>query len=484
MKKRLLFLQTLLLAATLLHAQFYVGNGSNLNAASGSNMFVVGDVTFASGSNSILSGTIVLNGSLSNNGTITASSASVHFKGSAAQVFSGNALTIDNLIVEKSSGGLTLNAPITINTGVTFTNGLIHTDVPYPLIFANGASVGIPTDASHVNGPVWYMGTGNFSFPVGNPTYYRKVDVNLSANASGISAYYTQLTGNSYPPGATIFNAPLNNVSKIEYWDISPVSTATGTVTLNWDASKIDPGIAPSGVSALVVGHYNGSAWISEGGSATGTYNGTGSITSLSPVSSWSSFALGTTSSLNPLPLNFIGINASFKPDGSRLVAWDVVQNLNVKNFSILRSANGASFSEVGMVAANGGSLPQTYQFTDFAPLNEPVVFYRVRANDNDGQQTYSNIVTLRLMDNSSITLHPNPVKNILLASFGKGMKGTYKMEIFNSNGAQVHDAIVSVSDNETITINRPKNIVQGIYLIRFTRNKDRVVERFKLVFE
>lgn len=93
---------------------------------------------------------------------------------------------------------------------------------------------------------------------------------------------------------------------------------------------------------------------MNEGGTASGTNNGTGTITSGS-IGSWSPFALGSTDLTNaPLPLNFLGISAQRQSDGSRLISWDVAQELNVKNYIVERSTDGTSYTDAGAVVATG----------------------------------------------------------------------------------------------------------------------------------
>ncbi len=175
-----------------LRAQLYVGSGATFSIAASNIFYMAGDVILAGGNSNTIASTLQLEGSLTNNGSTTASSGTLAFTGSAAQSYSGSALTVANLVVNNSSGGLTLNAPPTVGTATTFTNGLVISSATNPLIYASGASPGSPTDASHVNGPVQYLGTTAFTYPVGDATYYRPVDVNLSANGSGLTAaYYT-----------------------------------------------------------------------------------------------------------------------------------------------------------------------------------------------------------------------------------------------------------------------------------------------------
>ncbi len=482
---RAIFPVLLLLLSGGLQAQYYVGSGALFFISASSPFYVNGDVILASGSTTVNNGTLQLTGSLASDGTATMSSGTVNFSGSAAQTFSGNALTVGTLVASNTSGGITLSAPITVGAATTFTSGLVATDATNLLIYANGASPGTPTDASHVDGPTQYLGTGAFTYPVGNATYYRNIDVNLSANGAGLTATYTQGDGVTTNPGNTTYQSPLAGVSKMEYWTLTPVSTATATVMLNWDAARVSPGINnTAGLTALRVAHFDGTQWLNEGGSYSGTTT-SGTITS-GTISSWSPFALGTTDIISaPLPLQFLGINASLNSDGSRFVNWTVTQEFKVANYTVQRSsAGGGSFTDIASLAATGSQSRQTYSYTDAAVLNNSVVYYRIAAIDMDGRKTYSNIVAVPLQTAQGIKLQPNPVSTQLNISFGASMAGNYSLQIVNTAGALMYQQEIAAAANSTIAINRPSNITPGLYLVKLIRSNDNLTNAFKLLFK
>jgi hypothetical protein len=324
---------------------------------------------------------------------------------------------------------------------------------------------------------VQYNGTGSFTYPVGNASYYRPVGLNLGGNGSGVTATYL----NVLPYGNLV--TPLQAVTYSECWDLTPLSTASGTVTLNWDGSKVSVGIpaTASDLSPLQVAHYTGGQWISEGGAATGTWSA-GSITSANTISTWSPFALGSTDKLAiPLPLRFLTIGASLQADGSRLVRWTVGEESRLKNYTVERSLDGRRFDSIGTVAANGSG---SYTYVDVQAVKDGVVYYRVRGNDLDGQGKYSATVTVAQDGTEqAITVTPNPVVDQMKISFGSGMAGTYGMQLFTVNGRLVYRSEVSVAAGQAVTVGRPANLAPGMYLLQLSDGHNKV-STFKLMFK
>jgi hypothetical protein len=424
-------------------------------------------------------GTLIMDGDLEIDGTIPAMH-TLGWVGLSAQQYIGKAMTLDSMLINAT--GVALGAPVTVVKGVQFGTGLVTSSAASPLIFSAGAGIGSPSDGSHASGPVQYNGTSSFTFPVGDGTYYRPVSVNLSSNGSGMTAAYY---GIAAPSGGSL-TAPLQAVSGIEYWTLTPVSTARGTVTLNWDASKIGSGITSLlGVLAIRAAQFSGGSWVSQGGIGIGITS-TGSVTS-NLISTWGSpgsFALGSTNALiAPLPLTFLGIDATLLGDGSRKIDWQVADEQQLKDYTVERSADGQQFVPVGSVPATGLA---GYGYVDVGPAPVSRLFYRVRGNDLDGKATYSAVTTVLTEGAAStlvVGLMPNPVKDQLTVSFGAGMQGRYSLDLLSIDGRTVYRMDFETMGNQRFVISRPGNASRGVYVARLSDGNGNV-HTYKLIFE
>lgn len=470
--RRFILILLLLVPLKGVFAQLHIPSGMVFTISPGSTQFVE-DIIIDAGATLNNLGSLHVSGNMECDGTITAMNELV-FDGTDAQLYTGLPMTVKTLIINNAAG-VTIGAPITVNIATIFTTGLLATSTASPLIYTSGAVAGIPTDISHVNGPVQYNGVGAFIFPVGDALHYRPISVSLVRNASGMTARYFP----SASPAGTLTGF-LQSVSKFEYWTLTPGGTASGVVTLNWDANKVSAGIANVlGVLAVRVAHFSGGNWTNEGGIGIGTPSI--GIVSSGTVSIWGAFTLGSTDKTNAsLPVTFLGINASLLPDGSRKVNWQVAAEMQVKDYSIERSLDGQQFTDIGGLKATGAPA---YTYTDVQAIAGKKLYYRVRGNDLDGKTTYSRIVAVQPQAAGSISIMPNPVKDHLTVSFGPGMDGRYMLILLSEDGRRVYQTELRVSGSQNFTIARPMNMARGAYIAQ-VRDGYGKVQTFKLIVE
>jgi len=111
------------------------------------------------------------------------------------------------------------------------------------------------------------------------------------------------------------------------------------------------------------------------------------------------------------LPVNFMGIVAN-RIDNGVQVRWDIADEVNVKEYQLEKSTNGASFSTVGTVAAKN---KLAYSLTD-PNGKSAVIYYRVKSVDIDGRTKYTGIVKITNSNSfsSTLKLYPTPAQNQL----------------------------------------------------------------------
>ena len=431
-------------------------NGATLTVSTGTTVTIAGDVTNQTGTLSN-AGTLWVSGQTTNNGTITAAAGStLLLTGTAAQTLTGTqALAVKNVVVNNPAG-ITLATPLQVDGSLTFTAGLLTaTTASAPVIFtANATIANTPTDGSHINGYVRKLGTGTFTFPVGSATNYQPVTVNLTANGAGLTALYT--AGDAGAGGFTTAGSeatPLLSYNAREYWDLHPVSTASGTVTLYWDG--VNETAYPT--ASRRVAHKRSGGWQNEGGAATGTTSA-GAVTS-NAISSWSPFTIGALSF--PLPVRWLNVSGSLDAGGKATLRWQVAEE-NVSSYEVQKSDNGRSFQPLAVV--NGlGSGVHSYLFTEDAVL-EGQAYYRILQQDADGRTGYSAVVTLRNNDGkgATLSLYPNPASNSARLSVPANLVGT-KARLYNSAGKLVRQYSLTAPVQELDLTALP----QGTYLLK-----------------
>ena len=123
-------------------------------------------------------------GNVTCNGTISYDAADFRkfvFSGSNAQTVDGTGtFGIYDLTMNKTSGNVTLNRAITVDNLMTFTNGIMFTTNTNLLTINTNGSVSGANNSSFVSGPVKYIGTNAFTFPVGKNSDYQPIGISSS----------------------------------------------------------------------------------------------------------------------------------------------------------------------------------------------------------------------------------------------------------------------------------------------------------------
>jgi hypothetical protein len=347
-------------------------------------------------------GTFIVKGNLTNDLPMTASNNGTWLlNGTTMQTISGTSPLLVKNVDFNNATGFTLGNTIKVDGVATFTNGIVNaTNSAFPLVFASTGTVNpVPAVANtnHVNGFAVKEGTGAFTYPVGNGTIYQKVETNLSANSGGMRAKY-----NTGDIGGT-FTAPIIAANSTEYWDLTPLGTATGSVTLYWD------GVNDGGTSLASdrrVLHKIGANLINEG-NASNTGN---SLTSVNTISTWSPFTIGNVAPANPLPIDLLSFTGKSIDEINQL-KWETSLEINASHFDIERSTNANYFVKIGLVAANNSSKEASnYTFDDIAPSTGEN-YYRLKMVDIDSKYKYSKVIQITNADKAGVVgyFYPNP---------------------------------------------------------------------------
>lgn len=356
--------------------------------------------------------------------------------------------------------------------------GTVRTDPNGVLNFAATASHTGASDAAHVDGYVRKYGTTEFIFPIGDNGFYGPFAASGDAtngayyHSDPTSAITDNLGGGNYPvlpaggpfPSAT-FEATLQAVSTIEYWDIN--GTNTTPITLTWDAGSNIAALTGSQLDKLTIAGWNGSQWVPIpskveltsilGGSSSLT---AGSIRTTGPLAPDTYTAYTFASRVTPLPVTLAAFDA--KPEGqTALLTWATTEEINSDRFDVERSIDGKAWTVVGTVKALGESAARKeYNFIDARPSGGRN-FYRLNMVDLDGSQAYSRI---RLVEwhNAGQWVFPNPASGPAYVSNPAGIN---RVALTDLSG-RLRQEITVAADGEL----NIKNVPGGTYLIKVTR--------------
>ena len=98
----------------------------------------------------------------------------------------------------------------------------------------------------------------------------------------------------------------------------------------------------------------------------------------------------------SPLPVRSIAVTATALANKQVAVKWITVGESNVANYKVERSSNGTSFTTL---ATASPSTSHNYSFVDATIPSGAGVYYRIKATDNTGAVSYSNVAKLTTYD-------------------------------------------------------------------------------------
>lgn len=464
-------------------ADFTVNSGGTLDCGTNTLLTLayggaVNSFTLSSGASLITANTAGI-GATTNTGSIQvqtmtfSSGANYTYNGTAAQVTgvfptTPTASTVNNLTINNTAG-VTLSQAEAVNGTLTLTSGLLTTTSTNLITINNAATVTGASNSSFVNGPVTKLGQQAFTFPIGvSGTGY--VPIAISAPASTTDAFFAQYVRSSARALGSIGVPGLNHISGCDYWTLNHTAGSSSVnVTAYWNAnSPCGGGIYVNNPATVALAHFNGTSWNAYGNSSVSGTTSSGSVT-WNGVSTFSPFALGSTSLQNPLPVVLTGFNAKWQDDGSVALSWETQQESNSNHFAIQRSADGQSWQTIGAVDAAGSSTtPRSYAYWDKDPQPD-VDYYRLQLVDNDGSGTYSEVRLVTRSSGRSIQVFPNPAADHIDISFGTGSRSAIvDIRLLDIQGRLLVEKKLADPAGQTITL-PVSGFAPGTYIVQLT---------------
>jgi hypothetical protein len=183
----------------------------------------------------------------------------------------------------------------------------------------------------------------------------------------------------------------------------------------------------------------------------------------------YDNLSIGATTAPGPLPVNFIGIVAN-RIDNGVMVRWDVADEVNVQEYQLEKSTDGASFTTVGHVSAQHKMV---YSYTD-PMVKAPLVFYRIKSVDNDGRVKYSGIVRIRNNNSYSdvIKAYPSPAQSQVTISHSQ-LGNKAKLTVTTMDGRVLK--VISPSAGASNTMVDVSGFSSGMYIIKLDNGNGKI---------
>ena len=452
-----------------------------------------------------ITGDISITGHISNNGLLNAVTGTISFNGSNDQSINGTGTTsLYNVVLNKTSGNLILNSPITIINDLNLTSGNILNGSDILTIGISSSSTGsITYNSGSVIGKLRrYFGNGSGSvlFPVGNANNTRDISVNIQGSP-GTNQYLTIQYVNGYAQDASgnlVNGLPLttstgqyiDNVDDEGYWEISPTDDDY-TSTIN--SKNYDIAIHAKNITG--VADLNQVRMLKSPGSNTPSENhtiwmapnhisSTGSVDDFIVTASGSGFSFftigGSGSNALPVELSYFGANCI---DHQTNITWETESEYNSSHFIVEESRNGQEWDLIASVQAMGISTSPVVYSIDHEALSSEITYYRLSQYDIDGAYEIfeDKIIALTCsnISDQEINIYPNPNTGDFNVIIRAKDSGDYfaKLDIINTNGSIVHRLDLDIHSGINVYSIR-EGLSSGIYFIRVvsdTQNEQRI---------
>lgn len=183
-----------------------------------------------------------------------------------------------------------------------------------------------------------------------------------------------------------------------------------------------------------------------------------------------------------PVPVKLYSFTAN-KVNNNAIVKWATEIEINSDFFEIQRSEDGLKFSARGSVNAQGNSTNRNaYSFTDVLNTNSPIVYYRLKMVDKDGQYAYSKIVAIKMngtLNADEFSVFPNPFITDIKAIITSSSDAIATIRILSTDGKEMLNRKVNVQKGDNvIVLNDFGSMSRGMYVMEVITGTEKFVKK------
>ncbi len=409
-------------------------------------------------------------GSLSAAPTFGANTFSITYNDATATTTGFEMPTSLKALIINNAAGVTLNSSLTLADSLKLSSGKLTIPAAQSLRITSGFDVlGAPfsnskyvvCDISGAN--VGKLRIDNITtaklFPIGTTSNYLPVTVTPSSAMDYEVSVFTGATADGLPTGTPLTLAQKNRLVDA-VWTINRMNgTGNCDVQTNWPSTLEGSAFTLFANSNIGIARHNGTSWDAFIGSGDNAAN-----TATATFSSFSPFLVGELNTT--LPVTLKSVSATVRPVGID-INWKVENESSMLKYEIEKSKNGFDFTGIGMVDATNKS---NYNFTD-ASILTGVFYYRIKMINTNGSYKYSYIISVKLSNNTDITIYPNPVANTLLIN---GLKNNNSIKIVNSAG----QIVLQQNANTNSLSMDVSSFKPGIYAIQIASENEKIISK------
>lgn len=267
-----------------------------------------------------------------------------------------------------------------------------------------------------------------------------------------------------------------------------PVVSGDAPIACNWVAMNT-LGTGTGFDSNYSDSWHEPSLWITEADIANGiyymvlinTYNSGGACPQTTVDLTFGGTAL---LSCEPLGVTIANVNA-IAQDGYNYVYWETMNEYNCESFTVERSKDGMTWTDVGILEGNGTTDRSIYYSMKDYNRHEPVTYYRLKQRDYDGKIEYSKVVSVSTIkdEESWVTdVFPNPATESFTFQYnGHNSMEPLVVEVFDMLGRKMISKEYTVKPNKANLV-YTSGLDNGQYQVVFTQGDDKEIQTISIL--
>jgi hypothetical protein len=421
-------------------------------------------------------GTLESRGDLSNAGTVRPGSSAVTFSGTTDQLLTPGGGTLYQVLVNKPTAGantLRLAGDLTVSNGLTLTNGQLTTQngtTLSTLRLPAGATLRGEASGRYVQGSLAITRSGVSGAAVDfghgavlDPTTNNLGTVTITRTAG--------LQADDVSRSVNIANAAKQGIDRIYTVSAATSPSAAVQLTLGWLPDN-DNGLTDFRQASAWQQAAAGQPWVAR---SPATNASTRSLRFSTPT-------LGrftVSNAANPLPVTLEDFTAQAEEPAAVRLRWATAAELNNAGFVVERSLDGRTFAALGSVAGAGTSTQRhAYAWLDGQlPSGAPVLYYRLRQADLNGDETYSPVRSVVFAPRAAgFVVYPTRVATgQALTYLYTGPAAAGQLQVLNVLGQVMSTLALDGRPSGPVPLT---GLAQGTYVLRYTGPAGRFVAR------
>jgi hypothetical protein len=167
---------------------------------------------------------------------------------------------------------------------------------------------------------------------------------------------------------------------------------------------------------------------------------------------------------------------------GSQAVLDWSAESGDITYFELQRSTDGLHFTTIDKINPSQTSYYTAYD--DVSKIATPYVYYRIKMRNNSGMGKYSKVVALTLPNvlRTSVSIGPNPVRQVMSVSIVSPGTRTVSMTIHDAQGKLMRSENTTVQKGHTMfTYSGFEGWPKGMYVVKTMVGNELFVERMIL---